>query len=166
MNISRYLTEDLIKLEMETIIEPPEESHSLVRWRSDGKEKILDELVGLLENDSRIGNRKKLYEDFINREKKATTAIGHGLAFPHIRSMQAKEFMIAFARSSEGYDFDCPDDQPVHMFFIMAAPPYEDNLYLKVFKSLSEILQYESLRDELLEVQSPGEIIRAIRSYE
>ena len=166
MNISRYLTEDLITLEMETVIEPPEESSSLVRWRNEGKEKILDELVGLLENDSRIGNRKKLYEDFINREKKATTAIGHGIAFPHIRSMQAKEFMMAFARSSEGYDFECPDDEPVRLFFIMAAPPYEDNLYLKVFKSLSEMLQYEEFRNLLMEVQSPGEIIRAIRSYE
>ena len=166
MNISRYLTEDLIKLEMETVIESPDESSSLERWRSESKEKILDELVGLLENDSRIGNRKKLFEDFIYREKKATTAIGQGIAFPHIRSMQAKEFMIAFARSREGYDFNCPYDQPVRLFFIMAAPPYEDNLYLKVFKSLSEILQYESLRDELLEVQSPGEILRAIRSYE
>ena len=166
MNISRCLTEDLIKLELETVIEPPDENGSLERWRSDGKEEILDELVGILESDSRIGNRKKLLEDFINRERKATTAIGHGVAIPHIRSMQAKEFMIGFARSTEGFDFDSPDDQPVHLFFVMAAPPYEDNLYLKVFKTLSEMLSYDSFREELMNVQSPGEVIRAIRAME
>jgi len=48
----------------------------------------------------------------------------------------------------------------------MAAPPYEDNLYLKVFKALAEMLQYESFREELLSVTSPGEVLRAIRAME
>ncbi len=166
MNISRALTEDLIKLELETVIEPFDGNGSEERWRSAGKEKLLDELVGILEHDSRIGNRKKLLDDFINRERKATTAIGHGVAFPHIRSMQAKEFMIGFARSTKGYDFDSPVGDPCHLFFVMAAPPYDDNLYLKVFKSLSEMLVQESFREELMSIKSPGEVIRAIRAME
>lgn len=166
MNLARYFTEDLIKLEMDTVIEPPAEGASIDRWRQEGKERIIDELVGLLEKGARIGNRTKLVIDFVNRERKATTAIGHGVAIPHIRSLQAKDFMIGFARSTEGYDFDAPDGSLSHLFFVMAAPPYDDNLYLKVFKSLAEMLQYESFRDELMSVYSPGEIIRAIRAME
>jgi len=166
MNISRCLTEDLIKLELGTIIEPFDGNGSEERWRAEGKERLLDELVGILEKDARIGNRKKLLEDFINRERKATTAIGYGVAFPHIRSMQAKEFMMGFARSTAGYDFGSMDGQPVHLFFVMAAPPYDDKLYLRVFQTLSEILHEESFRKELMEVQGPGEVIRAIRSKE
>jgi mannitol/fructose-specific phosphotransferase system IIA component (Ntr-type) len=166
MNISRSLTEDLIKLELETEIEPFDGTGAIEKWRAEGKEKLLDELVGILENDARIGNRKKLLEDFINRERKATTAIGHGVAFPHIRSMQAKEFMIGFARSTKGYDFGALDEQPAHLFFVMAAPPYDDKLYLRVFQTLSEMLHQESFRQELMEVKSPGEVIRAIRSKE
>ncbi len=166
MNISHTLTEDLIKLELETEIDPFDGNGSIDRWRAEGKEKILDELVGILEHDARIGNRKKLLEDFINRERKATTAIGHGIAFPHIRSMQAKEFMIGFARSTNGYDFGAMDEQPVHLFFVMAAPPYDDKLYLRVFQTLSEMLHEESFRNELMEIKSPGEVIRAIRAME
>ncbi len=166
MNLSRYFTEDLIKLEMTTVIEPPGEDESLNRWRQHSKELIIEELVSLLEVGNRIGNRNKLLIDFINRERKATTAIGHGVAVPHVRSMQAKEFMIAFARSTEGYDFEALDGNPSHMFFIMAAPPYDDTLYLKVFKSLAEMLQYESFREELMSLQSPGELIRALRAME
>ncbi len=166
MNLSRCLTEDLIRLELETVIEPFDGIGSEDRWRAEGKEKILNELVGILEHDARIGNRKKLLEDFINREHKATTAIGHGVAFPHIRSMQAKEFMIGFARSTKGYDFDSPDGELSHLFFVMAAPPYDDNFYLKVFKTLSEMLYQESFRDELMSIKSPGEVIRAIRAME
>lgn len=166
MNIGHSLTEDLIKLELKTEIEPFNESGSIERWRAEGKEKLLDELVSILGHDARIGNRKKLLEDFINRERKATTAIGYGVAFPHVRSMQAKEFMIAFARSTKGYDFGSLDGQPAHLFFVMAAPPYDDKLYLRVFQTLSEMLHDESFRQELMEVKSPGEVIRAIRSKE
>jgi PTS system fructose-specific IIC component len=166
MKLSRYLSEDLIKMEMTTVIEEPEVNTSPEKWMLKSKELILSELVDLLEQGGRIGNKTKLLLDFFNREKKASTAIGHGVAVPHIRSLQAKEFMMAFARSTRGYSFDAMDNNPVHLFFVMAAPPYDDTLYLKVFKALAEILQYESLREELMAISSPGEVIRVVRSME
>ena len=166
MNISRYMNERLIKLEMDTEIDPPEEGLSIERWRQQSKALILLELVDLLDENARVGNRNKLLLDFVNREKKASTAIGNGIAVPHIRSKHASEFIIAFARSTKGYDFESLDGKPTHLFFIMAAPPYDDSLYLKVFKALAEMLQYDSFREELMSVTSPGELIRAIRSME
>jgi len=166
MRISRFLTEEHIKLEMNTVIEPLEEGASLERWRQDAKGKILSELINLLEKNGRIGNRTKFLLDFVNREKKASTAIGDGIAIPHIRSLQAKEFMLAFARSTAGYDFESFDTKPIHLFFVMAAPPYDDSLYLKVFKTLAEMLRFESFRKELMSLTSPGEVIRAIRNME
>lgn len=166
MNLSRYITEEAVKLDMVTRIEPLEEDQSREKWLQASKELVLGELVSLLEESYRIGNYNKLLTDFINRERKATTALGQGIAVPHIRSMQAKDFMLAFARSSEGYPFDSPDSQPVHLFFIMAAPPYEDSLYLKAFKALVEKLQYDGFRQELMEATHPGEVIRAIRAME
>ena len=166
MNLSRYITEEAVKLDMVTRIEPLEEDQSREKWLQSAKEKVLEELVSLLEESYRIGNYNELLTDFINREHKATTALGQGIAVPHIRSMQAKDFMLAFARSSEGYPFESPDSQSVHLFFIMAAPPYEDSLYLKAFKALVEKLQYEGFRQELMEATHPGEVIRAIRAME
>jgi mannitol/fructose-specific phosphotransferase system IIA component (Ntr-type) len=166
MKLSRYITEEAIKLDMATRIEPLGEDESEAKWLQSAKEQVLAELVSLLDESHRIGNYNKLLIDFINRERKATTALGQGIAVPHIRSMQAKDFMLAFARSPEGYPFDSPDSKPVHLFFIMAAPPYEDSLYLKAFKALVEKLQYDGFRQELLEATHPGEVIRAIRAME
>jgi mannitol/fructose-specific phosphotransferase system IIA component (Ntr-type) len=92
--------------------------------------------------------------------------LGHGVAVPHIRSLQAKEFVLGFARSKQGYEFDSPDSEPVHLFFFMAAPPYDDSLYLKAFKSIAELLHDETFRSELMTIESPGEVIRAIRIRE
>ena len=166
MNLSRYLTEDLVKLEMTTVLDPPPENGGSEKYRLHAKELILSELVELLDNGARVGNRTKLLLDFVNRDKKATTGIGFGVAIPHIRSMQAKEFMLAFARSHEGYDFDALDHEKVHMFFVMASPPYDDNMYLKAFKQLASMLQYDTFREELMTISSPGEVIRALRQME
>lgn len=166
MNLSRYFNEELIKLEMTTTVEPLGETESKEKWLLKSKEAVLDELVSLLEEGNRIGNRSKLLLDFINREKKATTAIGHGVAIPHVRSMQAKEFTIGFARSSAGYEFDSLDGEKSHLFFVMASPPYDDNFYLKVFKTLSEHLQYKEFRENLLSIENEGELIRVLRTIE
>lgn len=166
MNISRFLKEEMIELSFVPEQEPePDESNS-EKWKTRNKDRILSSLVDILEVSGKTINRCKLITDFVNRERKASTGIGQGVAIPHVRSMQAREFIIGFARSKEGYDFNSLDGKPTHLFFVMAAPPYEDNLYLKVFKALSEALQYESFIEELLRVKRPYDIIRAFKSVE
>ena len=123
-NISRHMTPELIKLDMATTAPEMPENGSRAKWMMRVKEDLITELLDVLDPHSKIGNRKKLLLDFMNREKKASTGIGEGFAIPHIRSMQAKQFMVGFGRSREGYDYDAIDGSPVHFFFIMAAPPY------------------------------------------
>lgn len=168
MNLARLLDPELIKLEMTTRIEPPADGAAKTARQLRGdKEKILDELVGLLEMSGKVGNRTKLLTDFINRERKASTGIGHGIAIPHIRTYQARELVIGIGRSREGYEFDALDGQRVHLFFIMAAPSYgDDALYLRVFKALAEVLRFDYFRERLLTVESEYEIIRAFSEME
>lgn len=168
MNLARLLDPALIKLTMETRFEPPADGEEKTRrQRRDDKEQILDELVALLEKSGKVGNRTKLLTDFINRERKASTGIGHGIAIPHIRTYQARELVIAIARSADGYDFDALDGQPVHLFFVMAAPSYGDEaLYLRVFKALAEVLRFDYFRERLMTVGSEYEMIRAFSEME
>jgi mannitol/fructose-specific phosphotransferase system IIA component (Ntr-type) len=167
MQISKFLKPELIKLEMETNIEFPADSqiHPQKRMML-MKQGILKELVDLLDKSGKVVNKKKLLLDFFNREKKATTGIGGGIAIPHIRSMQAREFILGFSRSRWGYEFDSLDKKLVHIFFVMAAPPYDDKLYLRIFKALAEMLQYGQFIQKLLEVSTEYEIIRAIQEME
>jgi mannitol/fructose-specific phosphotransferase system IIA component (Ntr-type) len=168
MNIARLLDPALIKLSMETRIEVPEPgSERTPRQKREDKEKILSELVSILERSDKVVNRTKLLTDFVNRERKASTATGHGIAFPHIRTYQAKELVIGFARSIEGYEFDAPDGEPVHLFFVMAAPCYgDDSLYLRVFKALADVLRFDYFRERLMAVETDYELIRAFGEME
>ncbi len=168
MQLSRLLRPELILLEMETLDLPEEEREEIPkdRYALRQKEAILEELVALLDRGGRVGNKKKLAQDLLSREKKATTGLVRGLAIPHVRSIHAKEFMLGFARSTPGLEYGSMDGHPAHLFFILAAPPYDDTSYMRVYKSLAEGLSHESVRDELMEAGSEGEVIRTIKSME
>jgi len=166
MNISRFLKPELIKLELEYSYDAGEDGVLTPRMLWEIKRGILDELVELLCRSGEIRNRTKALTDLYNRERKATTGIGHGIAIPHVRTIQAKSFVIGIARSSEGYPFDSLDGKPVHVFFPMVAPPYDDALYLRVFKALAGMVKYPGFMDNLMEAVTPFEIIRAVKAVE
>ncbi len=127
---------------------------------------VLDVLTHLLATTGRVGSQKKLLADLVNREKKASTALGGGLAVPHVRSKQAKEFMLCFARSEDGVDFEAPDGQPVHLFFCVCAPPYDDRFYLDVYRSLGAVFGHPEIKQAFLDARDEHEVIRALSRYQ
>jgi len=167
MNISRYLQYELIKTEMESEFDPPEEGEEYTNkelW--DIKETILQELVDLMDKSDKVSNKNKLFNDLLNREKKASTAIGKGIAIPHVRTMQAKDMIIVIGRKLEGYEFDAIDNEPVKLFLCMAAPPYDDSLYLKVFKDLAERFEHPGFIEKLLNAEDGHEMIWVFKEFE
>ena len=73
---------------------------------------------------------------------------------------------MAFGRSKEGLPFAAPDEEPVHLFFAMAAPPYDDRRYLKVYRDLATALLDASVIDGLQEVEDPSEVLYILKNVE
>ncbi|KPJ59715.1 MAG: hypothetical protein AMJ46_10210 [Latescibacteria bacterium DG_63] len=167
MRLSRYLTPQLVELELDSLVdlEFPEELSEQRRVR-ETKERIVAVLCDVLNRSGSVRNVRRLFRDLHNREKKATTGIGKGVAMPHVRTLQVKKFVIAFARSEKGLEFDALDENPVSIFFAMATPPDNDRFYLRVYRSLAEILRFDETIRELKTARDPHEIIRIIRSFE
>lgn len=166
MRLTRYLKPPQVKLELDA--RTPEEfpeGWSRDRFVWSVKSRVLEELVALFEGSGRIVNAKKLFTDLENRERKSTTGIGGGLAIPHVRTMQAREFTICFARSTPGVEFDAVDGAPVHLFFGVVAPPYDDKLYLEVYRQAAKVFQDETRRAELMTAEDPHEVIRIISAF-
>ncbi len=99
----------------------------------------------------------------MNRERKATTGLGSGIAMPHVRTPQAKGFAMAVAVAKQGIAFDSVDGEPVKLFVAMVAPAYDDRFYLKVERDLAAAFANGAeLRDQLAEASSKGELIRLL----
>jgi mannitol/fructose-specific phosphotransferase system IIA component (Ntr-type) len=172
MQIRRFLRPESIRLELRTRVRPeespvdedfdPESAANLRRIR----ESIFEEIVELFDATGEVANPKKLWREFDERERKAVTAIGRGLAIPHVRTLQVKTFLMAFARSRDGLPFRAPDEEPVHIFLAMVAPPYDDRTYLKLYRSLAKSVLETSLIDELMSAEDPSEILLALKNIE
>lgn len=82
-----------------------------------------------------------LYEqDILKREAESTTGIGDGIAMPHAKDAAVSQAAVLFAKSSQGVDYDALDGQPVHLFFMIAAPAGADNTHLAALSALSSLL--------------------------
>ncbi|MCL2000945.1 MAG: PTS sugar transporter subunit IIA [Planctomycetes bacterium] len=164
MQITRYLKPELIRLGMMNGHRDeidPEKDPAKERIRL--KCGVVDELVDLFMRTGVIRNRSKFHHDLLSREKKATTAIGRGLALPHVRSMQPKQFCMVFARSRVGVEYNSPDGTPVHIIFGIAAPSYDERIsveYLQFYKWVARCFKEEEwLPDALLRAEDEHEII-------
>jgi len=166
MRLTRYLKPAQIRLELRTTT-PPEVPEGWTRGRFvwSIKERVLAEIAELLAASGKVGNERKFYQDLLNRERKASTAIGGGLAIPHVRTLQAKDFILAFARSTPGVEFDAPDGAPVHFFFGVVAPPHDDRLYLDVYRRIGEIFGTPERKEALGRAADEHEAIRILSAF-
>ncbi len=170
MKIRKYLDETSIDLDLdvgESGLDPEMAPEKRVRIL---KERTLLRMAELLDRSGRTGKVGKLHLDLLNREKKATTALGGGIAMPHVRSRQARGLVIAVAVSKEGVDFGAPDGVPVRIFLSLVAPAHDDRLYLRVVQQLAELFVEEpgewGPKEALLHADEPEDVFWALSGVE
>ncbi len=169
MKLARYLKREQICLDLDERLEArlgAEFRQGEVEDPWAVKVGVLEVLAGLLVATGRVGSEKKLLADLVGREKKASTALGHGLAVPHVRTKQAKRFLLSFARSTRGVPFDAPDHAPVHLFFCVCAPPYDDRFYLEVYQGIGRMFGFPEAREALQQARDPHEVLRVLATYQ
>lgn len=159
MQISKHLKESSILLNYK--LEEPEEDE---KWTLKKTRDILfHEIVNRVETVGNIGNKTKLFNEFIEREKKDSCCIGEQIALPHLRTLQCKDLLISIITSPEGIDFGAFDNQPIKIFFAFIAPPYDDTLYRTLYKNLTALFENEDSLQKLLAIEKPGELIRFLK---
>ncbi|RKZ28081.1 hypothetical protein DRQ36_10930 [bacterium] len=171
--LSRIITTETIRLELNTPLEwlrKIEEAENGAGTElpspREMREQIIGELVEILLPSGAIRHQGRVFTALVNRERKASTALGHGIAIPHVRTGHARKLAIGFARTNYPIHWDAPDKRPVDLFFVMVAPPYDDALYHRLWPKLAGLLQYEQTREALRSATEPGEIIRIIKTGE
>ena len=167
VNVHRVIAPESIRLELETPVPEPEEGEETLRPAAVQrfKEQVLEEMAELLMRSGRVGHAGRLLRDLIHRERRASTAVGHGVAFPHVHSDQAKEMLVAIARAPQGIPFDSADGQPVRLIVAMVAPHDNDRLYLNLVRRFSEMFSGDAALAEILAAKDEYEVLRAVQGY-
>ena len=127
--------------------------------KSDLFEEIIDQFVKV----KYFKNTNIILEMLHQRELLGSTGIGKKIAIPHGRSTSASGILIAFGKSVEGIEYDAIDGKPVHLVFMIIAPPQdENNMYLPILGKMVEILNKTKNRNQLLKSETFDEFIDII----
>jgi PTS system nitrogen regulatory IIA component len=117
--------------------------------RGESKDEILKELIALLKLDEK--SEGILFKMLKRRENLGSTGIGRGIAIPHCRSLVVNRLRVAI------------DNQPVHNFFLIVAPPLEvSNQYLPVLGKLAQFAKDPEITRRLAALNSPAEFVQLL----
>jgi len=112
-----------------------------------------DALIKLAENLStapQIKNKEELISEIIRREELMSTAIGKGIAIPHVRLNSVTDLVVSIGISRcDIVDFQTLDDVPVRLLFMIAAAFNQHAYYLQTLSFFSARLKVVELRDGL-----------------
>ena len=134
-----------------------------IHYRVEGKDKaaVLKSVVDVLALPQEV-DQEFLYQALLARESLGSTAIGGGIAIPHVRNPIALHIyrpLIAIFFLEHPIDFQAIDGQPVHTLFTSVSPTIK--AHLSLISKLSYGLRASDLADAIAQVGSREDIIQA-----
>ncbi|MCI1208600.1 MAG: PTS sugar transporter subunit IIA [Treponema sp.] len=120
-----------------------------------------DALVELAENLSTAPQVKyadELTREILKREELMSTAIGRGIAIPHVRLSSVTDLVMSVGICKNPViDFQSIDDEPVRLLIMIAAAYNQHSYYLQTLSFFSSKLRNRELRNQLLSAHSAQE---------
>jgi PTS system nitrogen regulatory IIA component len=130
------------------------------------KASALRALVGVLPL-SEGTDREFLLRLFLAREASASTAIGDGIAIPHVRNpivMNVTHPRVTLCFLEQPVDFGALDGKPVYVLFSLVCPTTRS--HLQMLSRLSFALHDAQFKEVVLGRGQPEEILREARRVE
>ena len=123
------------------------------------KRDVLLELAKNLATAPQIKNSQELASEIVKREELMSTAIGKGIAIPHIRLQSVTDLVVSIGISRvDVADFNPLDDEPVRFILMIAAAYNQHASYLQTLSFFSSKLKDRDLRDSLLQSKTADEV--------
>jgi PTS system nitrogen regulatory IIA component len=145
--ISRLTSEDLIVTDL----------------KPGSREEILRELSRPLIKAGMVSDHEKFVKKLIEREDMISTALGKGVAMPHIRNPRENSSgkpAVVIGICREGTDFGTTDGTPVKLFFLV----YTSNeiAHLRIISKINAFLRGCLDFNDILTADSPKDVMRVL----
>lgn len=122
----------------------------IMNLKSTDRAGVLDELAEVAFQNNLILDKESLIRKLNEREDLTSTAIGNGIAIPHIRKPSASiinEPKIVIGLSREGLDFKSPDGKLTRLFFLILSD--SEVVHLRILSRLAVILREGKTAEKL-----------------
>jgi PTS system nitrogen regulatory IIA component len=130
------------------------------------KDRALRALIQVLPLPAGI-DRELLLRLFLAREAAATTAIGDGIALPHVRNpivLHVDKPLVTLGFLQQPVDFGALDGKPVQVLFTLICPTTRS--HLQMLSRLSYALHDAPFKHVVMRQGQPAEILQEVRRVE
>jgi len=129
--------------------------------KSSTAEGAIRELAEAMVANRFVSNADALVVAAMERESILSTAMGNGLAFPHVRGVEGGGLTIALGVSKDGIVYD-DSGTKVNFIFFSVIPVAVSAFYLRLMSGLTDAFTKKANRDLLAAAKTPTELWKAL----
>jgi mannitol/fructose-specific phosphotransferase system IIA component (Ntr-type) len=126
----------------------------------DTREEAIAQLADAMEKGGFIKNADSLVTAALERESVLSTAMGEGLAFPHVRGVEGGGLTLAMGVSQKGIDWE---GEKVNFVFLSAIPVAVSAFYLRLMSGIIQTFSKEANRKSILEAADSAALWKALQ---
>lgn len=149
LQLSRIFWEHTIRLDL-----TPKD-----KW--DAIAQMVDALIE--EKQIPLSERQTVLAAALDRERKGSTALGHGTAIPHAPIPDLPGIIGCLGICPQGIDFESPSNEPVHFIFLLLTPEQNYRSYIPVLAQIATLMHTDAAHRDMLASQTPAEIIAVLK---
>ena len=146
MNLKTVLSKDTISLHL----------------KGTTKEEIINEMLDILIAVKKIEDRDAAFTAIMDRERKMSTGMKHGIAIPHGKTSSVKDLVACIGVSDNPVDFDSLDHQPCQIFIMTLSPVEKTGPHLQFLAEISLLFKNSDKRKDILNATTPEEVLKIL----
>lgn len=142
-----------------------DKSNVIFNLKGKSKRNILSHVLDHLISVGKVNKiyKKEMLKMLLQREEMGSTAIGGGIALPHVRLECIKNIILCVGISPTGINFDSLDDGPVYIVVTLLSNQKEAGSHLKILALLARILRDKYFVQDVRHVKTEEGFISLIK---
>lgn len=130
---------------------------------ANNKQDVLEELLDVLDNADRVGDRSAALQALVDRENLGSTGLEKGIAIPHAQTDAVDELTVALGVAPEGIDFGSMDGGLSKIFFLILTAPEQSHAHLEALSEIARLSTSGDLLAEIVNASSPAAVMELLR---
>ncbi len=125
-----------------------------------GKSSVISLLVQSLVCEGRVerAHAEEIINGLMERERYGTSAIGKGLAFPHLRTKNVRNFVGAIGVAPDGINFAALDNGQTKLVFLTLSPRDGREQHITLLSRLVALMQNKAVNMQLHHQIRPSDV--------
>ena len=119
-------------------------------------------MLDILVKAGKVTDKKAALECVLDRERKMSTGMKHGIAIPHGKTDTVSDLVACIGISDNPVDFDSLDREPCHIFIMTLSPVNKTGPHLQFLAEVSLLFKSAEKRQQILNTQDKAEVIRIL----